>query len=96
MRAILLAAGRGSRLQQAFEQPKCLLTFGGPETLLIPPRGGRGARVGLRRALDEGVDAILEAIRGQPHIFNLGHGITPDTPVAHVERLVARVRAPNR
>jgi uroporphyrinogen decarboxylase len=47
------------------------------------------------RALDEGVDAILEAVRGQPHIFNLGHGITPDTPIAHVERLVARVRAPS-
>jgi uncharacterized protein (DUF58 family) len=32
-----------------------LLTFGGPETRLLPPRGGRGARVGLRRALAEGV-----------------------------------------
>jgi uncharacterized protein (DUF58 family) len=32
-----------------------LLTFGGPQTLLLPPRGGRGARVGLRRALAEGV-----------------------------------------
>jgi len=25
-------------------------------------------------------------------VFNLGHGILPDTPIAHVERLVARVR----
>jgi uroporphyrinogen decarboxylase len=25
-------------------------------------------------------------------IFNLGHGVLPDTPVAHVARLVARVR----
>ena len=32
-----------------------LLTFGGPATRLLPPRGGRGARVGLRRALAEGV-----------------------------------------
>jgi uncharacterized protein (DUF58 family) len=32
-----------------------LLTFGGPEARLLPPRGGRGARVGLRRALGEGV-----------------------------------------
>jgi uncharacterized protein (DUF58 family) len=32
-----------------------LLTFGGPQTRLLPPRGGRGARVGLRRALAEGV-----------------------------------------
>jgi uroporphyrinogen decarboxylase len=29
---------------------------------------------------------------GRPHIFNLGHGITPDTPIANVERLIARVR----
>ena len=26
------------------------------------------------------------------HIFNLGHGIVPETPIAHVERLVRRVR----
>ena len=45
------------------------------------------------RALDEGVDAILSAMRGRAHIFNLGHGITPDTPLANVARLVERVRA---
>jgi uroporphyrinogen decarboxylase len=44
------------------------------------------------RALDEGVDAILEALGGAPLIFNLGHGITPETPIAHVERMVKRVR----
>ena len=44
------------------------------------------------KALDDGVDAILSAMRGRAHIFNLGHGITPDTPVAHVEQLVKRVR----
>lgn len=42
--------------------------------------------------LDRGVDAIAEAMRGRAHIFNLGHGITPDTPVENVARLVARVR----
>ncbi len=42
--------------------------------------------------LDRGVDAILEAFGDGPFIFNLGHGVVPDTPVAHVERLVARVR----
>ncbi|WP_264606012.1 uroporphyrinogen decarboxylase [Sphingobium sp. B11D3D] len=42
--------------------------------------------------LDRAVDAILEALSGRPHIFNLGHGILPDTPIAHVEQLVARVR----
>ena len=43
-------------------------------------------------ALDRGVDSILKATAGRPHIFNLGHGITPDTPIAHVERLIDRVR----
>ncbi len=43
-------------------------------------------------ALDAGVDSILAATAGRPHIFNLGHGITPDTPIAHVERLIGRIR----
>ncbi len=43
-------------------------------------------------ALDDGVDAILAAMEGRAHIFNLGHGITPDTPIEHVERLIERVR----
>ena len=44
-------------------------------------------------ALVQGVDAILEATRNVPFIFNLGHGILPETPIAHVEELIARVRA---
>lgn len=43
-------------------------------------------------ALDRATDAILEAFGQGPFIFNLGHGILPDTPIAHVERLIARVR----
>jgi uroporphyrinogen decarboxylase len=43
--------------------------------------------------LNRAVDSILSALSGRPHIFNLGHGILPDTPIAHVEQLVARVRA---
>ncbi|MBP1181257.1 uroporphyrinogen decarboxylase [Methylobacterium sp. PvR107] len=42
--------------------------------------------------LDAAVDAVLAATDGLPHIFNLGHGITPQTPVAHVERMLARLR----
>ena len=45
------------------------------------------------RALDEAVDDIRGAFARRPHVFNLGHGITPDTPIPHVERLVARLRA---
>lgn len=43
-------------------------------------------------ALDRSVDAIIEAFAGGPFIFNLGHGVLPETPIAHVERLIARVR----
>lgn len=43
-------------------------------------------------ALDEAVDAIMGAFPGRPHVFNLGHGILLDTPIAHVEQLLARVR----
>lgn len=42
--------------------------------------------------LDQRVDAILAAFAGRPHIFNLGHGIVPETPIEHVARLVDRVR----
>jgi len=35
---------------------------------------------------------ILEAFAERPHVFNLGHGIDKDTPIAHVERLLAAVR----
>ena len=43
-------------------------------------------------ALEEGVDAILEALGAGPLIFNLGHGIVPETPIANVEAMLARVR----
>ena len=44
-------------------------------------------------ALDQSIDRIKQAFGGKPYIFNLGHGILPETPIAHVERLVARVRS---
>ncbi len=43
-------------------------------------------------ALDRAVDSIMEAFSGGPFIFNLGHGVLPDTPVENVARLVERVR----
>ena len=44
-------------------------------------------------ALDAGVEAALEAFAARAHIFNLGHGILPETPIAHVEQMLARIRA---
>lgn len=46
--------------------------------------------------LDGAVDRILAAFTERPHVFNLGHGIQQDTPIAHVEQLLARVRGGER
>lgn len=43
-------------------------------------------------ALTTAIERILAAFPDRPHIFNLGHGIAQDTPIAHVEALVAQVR----
>lgn len=43
--------------------------------------------------LDQAIDKVLEGFKDHPHIFNLGHGITPDVPLSHVERLINRVRS---
>lgn len=43
-------------------------------------------------ALDTAITAILGAFENRPHVFNLGHGILPDTPIAHVEQLLLRLR----
>jgi uroporphyrinogen decarboxylase len=42
--------------------------------------------------LETAARRILDAFAGRPHVFNLGHGIDKETPIAHVERLLAVVR----
>ncbi len=44
------------------------------------------------QAVRDAVDNIRAAFADRPHIMNLGHGILPDTPIAHVEALLAYVR----
>jgi uroporphyrinogen decarboxylase len=44
-------------------------------------------------ALDQAVDDVLTNFAPGRLIFNLGHGIQPETPIAHVEQMVKRVRA---
>jgi uroporphyrinogen decarboxylase len=44
-------------------------------------------------ALDRAVDDVMRAFSDGPFIFNLGHGITPQTPIENVERMLKRVRA---
>ena len=43
-------------------------------------------------ALEAGVKRVLDAFADRPHIFNLGHGILQDTPIDHVEQLLALVK----
>jgi uroporphyrinogen decarboxylase len=42
--------------------------------------------------LETAAKTVLEAFAGRPHVFNLGHGIDKETPIAHVERLLEVVR----
>ena len=44
-------------------------------------------------ALDQAVDDVLANFGNGRLIFNLGHGIQPETPIAHVEQMLKRVRA---
>ncbi|HEX4181797.1 MAG TPA: uroporphyrinogen decarboxylase [Caulobacteraceae bacterium] len=68
----------GQKLQQR-------LTIQGALDPLLLRAGGE--------ALDRRVDQLLEQWGYGPYIFNLGHGVLPDTPVAHIERVVERVTA---
>jgi uroporphyrinogen decarboxylase len=46
------------------------------------------------QALDEAVSRIRRALADRPHIFNLGHGILQDTPIAHVDHLFDLLKQP--
>jgi uroporphyrinogen decarboxylase len=50
------------------------------------------ALVGGGSSLQRAIAGITGTLRGRPYIFNLGHGILPETPIAHVEALVAQLR----
>ena len=52
-----------------------------PRRLVV---GGESMRAATRR--------IMDALRGEPFIFNLGHGVLPETPPDHVAELIACVR----
>jgi uroporphyrinogen decarboxylase len=67
----------------------------GVELQTIKPIQGALDPVVLRsggRALDQAVDSILDAWGDGPLIFNLGHGIFPDTPMDHVAQALKRIR----
>jgi uroporphyrinogen decarboxylase len=66
------------------ELPPGLPVQGNLDPLLLLAGGG---------ALERQARAILETFAGRPHVFNLGHGIDKETPIAHVERLLHVVRS---
>ena len=63
-----------------------------PEDLPVQGNLDPLALVAGGEALELAIKRILDAFAGRPHIFNLGHGILQDTPIAHVEQLLARVK----
>jgi uroporphyrinogen decarboxylase len=66
-----------------------------PETLPLQGNLDPLALLAGGAALETAVGRILSSFAGRPHIFNLGHGIIKETPIAHVERLLALVRQPD-
>lgn len=66
------------------ELPAGMPVQGNLDPLLLLAGGGE---------LDTAARRILDAFAGRPHVFNLGHGIDKETPIAHVERLLEVVRS---
>lgn len=71
-------------LWAARELPAGMPVQGNLDPMLLLAGGG---------ALEARIHAILGAFADRPHVFNLGHGISQFTPIAHVETLIAAVRA---
>lgn len=70
-------------LMSLFDQDQNIVTQGNLDPDLLIKGGSE---------LDHGIDHILNVTQGRPHIFNLGHGILPQTPIAHVEQLIKRIK----
>ena len=62
-----------------------LLTVQGNLDPVVLAAGGSG--------LDREVELVLNGLDPARHVFNLGHGILPDTPIEHVEKLIERIRS---
>jgi len=80
--AVALDVQASARLGQTLQET---VTIQGALDPLLLRAGGE--------ALTRRVDQLLAQWGGGPYIFNLGHGILPDTPIAHVERVVEQVRS---
>lgn len=63
-----------------------------PETIAVQGHLDPVLLIEGGEAMDRRVREILKAYEGRPHIFNLGHGVRPETPIKNVERVVELVR----
>jgi len=63
--------------------PKMLPVQGHLDPLLLIEGGTR---------LDDRVRELVAAYQDRPHIFNLGHGVRPETPIENVERVMRVLR----
>ncbi len=70
-------AALGQRLQQ-----QGLTVQGALDPILLRAGG---------EALDRRIDTLIAQWGERPYVFNLGHGVLPDTPPEHIERAVRRV-----
>jgi uroporphyrinogen decarboxylase len=64
-----------------------------PERIALQGNLDPLALVAGGQAMAAEVAGLLDAMKGRPFVFNLGHGIVPQTPPAHVAALVDLVRA---
>jgi len=80
----LLGLDYGTPLSFAAELPPALGVQGNLDPLRLLAGGEQ---------MEARAEQIVTAFRNRPHIFNLGHGIVPETPIGNLERLIAKVRS---
>jgi uroporphyrinogen decarboxylase len=80
----LLGLDYGTPLSFADQLPPTLGVQGNLDPLRLLAGGAQ---------MEARAEEIVTAFRNRPHIFNLGHGIVPETPIGNLERLIAKVRS---
>jgi uroporphyrinogen decarboxylase len=86
------AAGIGNALALDWTLDPALVLPGLPKDVATQGNLDPLALIAGGQPMEQGIDHILGAVRGRAHIFNLGHGILPETPIEHVAQMIARVR----
>ncbi len=68
------------------------IAAGVPESVALQGNLDPIALIAGGNVMRDQASTIARSLCGRPHVFNLGHGILPETPVQHVADLVAHVR----